>query len=214
MAIAVILADDHGVLRDGMRRLLETHADIRVVATASDGLEAIAQAEQLRPDVVAMDIAMPRLNGIEATRSIVERVPGTGVLILSMHSSPDLIQEALSAGARGYLLKECFGAEVIAAVRAVAAGGVYLGQGISAKNLDVQRNGLSGTAPLQDLSNVERGILRLVASGRSNAEAAQQLGLSPRTVETYRSRLMEKLHLDDLPALVRYAIRHGIVPLD
>jgi DNA-binding NarL/FixJ family response regulator len=214
VAIAVILADDHGVLRDGMRRLLEIHDDIRVVATASDGLEAIAQAERLRPDVVAMDIAMPHLNGIEATRSIVERAPGTGVLILSMHSSPDLIQEALAAGARGYLLKESFGAEVIAAVRAVAAGGVYFGQGISAKTLDVQRNGLSGAAALQDLSNVERGILRLVASGMSNAEAAQQLGLSPRTVEAYRSRLMEKLHLDDLPALVKYAIRHGIVPLD
>lgn len=210
----MILADDHGVLRDGVRRLLETHGDIRVVATANDGLEAIAKAEQLRPDVVAMDIAMPRLNGIEATRSIVERAPGTAVLILSMHSSPDLIQEALSAGARGYLLKESLGNEVIAAVRAVAAGGVYLGQGISARDFDLERHVPSGTAGWHDLSYAEREILRLVANGQSNAETAQCLRLSPRTVEAYRSRLMEKLHLEDLPALVKYAIRHGIIPLD
>ena len=214
MAIAVLLADDHGVLRDGVRRLLETEGDIRVIATAKDGLEAIRQSERLLPDVVVMDIAMPHLNGIGATRVILERAPGVGVVILSMHSSADMIQEALSAGARGYLLKESLGDEVVAVVRAVAAGGLYLGQGISTKGLDIRGRGSGAAITLQHLSHTEREILKLVANGRSNAEAAQRLGLSPRTVETYRGRLMEKLQLADLPALVKFAIRHGITSLD
>jgi two-component system, NarL family, response regulator NreC len=214
MAIAVLLADDHGVLRDGVSRLLEAHEDISVIATASNGLDAISQAKTFRPDVVVMDIAMPQLNGIEATRSIIEHTRETGVVILSMHSSMDLIRQALAAGARGYLLKASVGDEVAAAVRAVAAGGLYLGQGVSIKGLDIHRTARHPALTLQDLSHAEREILRLVANGKSNAEAAQLLGLSPRTVETYRSRLMEKLQLDDLSALIKFAIRHGITSLD
>ena len=214
MAIGVLLADDHGVLRDGISLLLKAHDDISVIATASNGLDAIEQAIRLQPDVVIMDIAMPQLNGIEATRSIVERARGIGVVILSMHSSTDLIREALSAGARGYLLKASVGEEVVAAVRAVAAGGVYFGQAVSIKGLDIHRPARRNVVTLQDLSDSEREILRLVASGKSNAETAQVLGLSPRTVESYRSRLMEKLQLDDLPALIKFAIRHGIISLE
>jgi DNA-binding NarL/FixJ family response regulator len=214
MAITVLLADDHGVLRDGVSRLLEGHDDIRVVATAANGLDAVDQAERLRPDVVVMDIAMPQLNGIEATRSIVERARGTGVLILSMHSSADLIREALRAGARGYLLKASVGEEVAAGVRAVATGGVYLGHGVSTEGLDLHRPARSAAPTLHDLSRTEREIVRLVANGYSNAEAAQLLSLSPRTVETYRGRLMEKLQLDDLSALIKFAIRHGVISLD
>jgi DNA-binding NarL/FixJ family response regulator len=214
MAIEVLLADDHGVLRDGVCRLLEASADIRVIAAANDGLDAIGETERLRPAVVVMDISMPKLNGIEATRAIVVRAPSTGVLILSMHGSAELIRQALSAGARGYLLKESAGDEVVAAVRAVAAGGRYFGQGISVRGLDIRRDVRRLAPNVQDLTRVECEILRLVANGRSNAAAAQVLGLSPRTVETYRSRLMEKLQLDDLPALVKFAIRHGITTLD
>ena len=214
MAIEVLLADDHGVLRDGVCRLLEASADIRVIAAASDGFDAVGQTERLRPDIVVMDISMPKLNGIEATRAIVDRAPSTGVLILSMHCSAELIRQALSAGARGYLLKESAGDEVVAAVRAVAAGGRYFGQGISVTGLDIRRDVRRLAPNVQDLTRVEREILRLVANGKSNAEAAQVLDLSPRTVETYRSRLMEKLQLDNLPALVKFAIRHGITTLD
>jgi DNA-binding NarL/FixJ family response regulator len=214
MAIAVLLADDHGVLRDALGRLLESHDDIRVVGTAADGLAAIQCAEELQPHVVIMDISMPRLNGIEATRSILERVPRAAVVILSMHSSPDVVQRALLAGARGFLLKESAGTEVIAAIRAVAAGGRYLGQGIAITCVE-PRPGVRRSEPvLEDLTRAEQGILKLVAEGHSNAETARVLGLSPRTVETYRGRMMEKLRLKDLPALVKFAIRNGIATLD
>jgi DNA-binding NarL/FixJ family response regulator len=211
MAIGVLLADDHGVLRDGLRRLLESHHDINVVGAVADGLEAIGHAEQLRPHVVVMDISMPGLNGIEATRSISARVPDAGIVILSMHSSPDVIQRALSAGARGFLLKESVGDEVVAAIRTIAAGGRYLSRAIAAGG-DPARGGAAAPV-LDDLTQAEQQILRLVVEGNTSAGTAQLLGLSPRTVETYRSRLMEKLQLNDLPALVRFAIRNGVTPL-
>jgi DNA-binding NarL/FixJ family response regulator len=215
MAIDVLLADDHAVLREGLRRLLESHQGIRVVGIAADGLEAIGLAQRLQPHVVVMDISMPKLNGIEATRSILQRAPHAGIVMLSMHSSPDVIHQALSAGARGFLLKESASDEVIAAIRAVAAGGRYFSHGVSIANLDTKCAARSATAPtLEDLTRAEREILRLVANGNSNAEAARALGLSPRTVETYRSRMMEKLGLNDLPALVKFAIRNGIATLD
>lgn len=214
MAITVLLADDHGVLRDGVRRLLEARGDIKVVATATDGPDAIAQAERLAPDVAVLDIAMPRLNGLEVTRSIVRRAPSTGVIILSMHSSADLIRLAFAAGARGYVSKESLGDELVAALHAVATGGVHLGHGVAVSGLDIDRS-VHDTAPtLRDLTEVERDILKLVADGKANAETARLLHLSPRTVETYRGRIMQKLQLADLPALVKFAIRHGVTSLD
>ena len=214
MAITVLVADDHGVLRDALGRLLESHEGIRVVGTVSDGLQAIDLAEQVQPDIVLMDISMPRLNGIEATRSLAERAPNAGVVILSMHSSPDVIHRALAAGARAFLLKESVSDEVVAAIRAVAAGGRYLGQGISFTGLDPKRSGGLTVPNLEDLTRAEREIVRLVADGSSNAQAAQLLGLSTRTVETYRSRIMEKLQLDGLSALVKFAVRNGLASLD
>jgi DNA-binding NarL/FixJ family response regulator len=214
MAITVLVADDHGVLRDALGRLLESHEGIRVVGTVSDGLQAIDLAEQVQPDIVLMDISMPRLNGIEATRSLAERAPNAGVVILSMHSSPDVIHRALAAGARAFLLKESVSDEVVAAIRAVAAGGRYLGQGISFTGLDPKRSGGLTVPNLEDLTRAEREIVRLVADGSSNAQAAQLLGLSTRTVETYRSRIMEKLQLDGLSSLVKFAIRNGLASLD
>lgn len=207
--IRVLVADDHGVLRDGLCRLLETDPEIRVVAAANDGHEAVAQAAATRPEVVVMDISMPKMDGIEATRSIVGNAPGIGVVMLSMYSTDRMVREALDAGARGYLLKESAGAEVLRAVRAVAAGGRYLGPGISA----ALRGGPGeqrGVDPTARLTASERRVLRMVVEGKSNIETARLLGLSPRTVETYRGRLMEKLQVRDLPALVKFAIRNGL----
>jgi DNA-binding NarL/FixJ family response regulator len=209
MVINVLLADDHGVLRDGVQRLLESHADIRVVATADDGRAAIDKVAALRPDVVVMDISMPALNGLEATRRIVAESPATAVVILSMHSTPEITREAFSAGARGYLLKESAGDEVVKAVRAVAAGRRYLGEGVADKLIP----GATPT-PLDRLTPREREVLQLVVEGKSNAESAALLALSPRSVETYRLRLMQKLAIDDLPALVKFAIRHGVTTLE
>jgi DNA-binding NarL/FixJ family response regulator len=210
MAITVLLADDHGVLRDGVRRLLEANVDLQVVATADDGMVAVEKAAELQPDVAVMDISMPRMNGIDATRVIAQRSPATSVVILSMHSSTELVRQATLAGARGFLLKESAGDEVVRAVRAVAAGQRYFGAGIAARLLDLP--GIPG-AGLEVLTAREREVLQLVAEGKSNAEAAAVLGLSPRSVETYRGRLMHKLGIEDLPSLVKFAIRHGITPL-
>ena len=211
--IRVLVADDHGVLRDGLRRLLETDPEIRVVADANDGREAIAQAAATRPQVVVMDISMPKMDGIESTRAIISNAPDTGVVMLSMHSADSTVREALDAGARGYLLKESAGAEVLSAVRAVAAGGSYFGEGLGAAQRGQARGG-SNVDPTARLTESERRVLRLVVQGKSNIETARALDLSPRTVETYRARLMEKLQVGDLPALVKFAIRNGLTSID
>jgi DNA-binding NarL/FixJ family response regulator len=208
MVINVLLADDHGVLRDGVRRLLESHADIKVVATADDGVAAVEQAAALQPDVAVLDISMPRLSGLDATRRIAERAPHTRVVILSMHSSADMIREALGAGACSYLLKESAGDEVVRAVRAVAAGRRFLGEGLAERLFE------AGDGSLARLTAREREVLQLIAQGKSNAEAAAALGLSTRSVETYRLRLMQKLGIGDLASLVKFAIRHGITTLE
>jgi DNA-binding NarL/FixJ family response regulator len=213
MVIRVLLADDHGVLRDGVQRLLEVHSDIKVVSMVSDGLEAVEMAGRLRPDVVVMDITMPGLSGIDATRAMVEKLPEIGVVMLSMHSTVELVRQALLAGARGYLLKESAGREVESAVRAVAAGRRFLGAGIADK-IAAEYPYAAKRSDLDYLTPRERDVLRLIVEGRSSAEAAAILGLSPRSVDTYRARLMDKLQIDDLPSLVKFAIRHGITTTD
>jgi DNA-binding NarL/FixJ family response regulator len=210
MSISVLLADDHGVLRDGVQCLLEINEDIRVIAAANDGAEAVRKAQQYQPDVVLMDISMPRMDGIAATRALRDKVPGAKVLILSVHSSADIIGRSMDAGARGYVLKESCGEEVVRAVRAVASGREYFGQGIAETLRGSDARTASGRAALEQLTGSERRILALVADGKSNAEAAALLRLSPRTVEAYRARLMHKLGIEDLPTLVKFAIRHGM----
>jgi DNA-binding NarL/FixJ family response regulator len=217
MSITVFLADDHAVVRDGLRVLLEARPDIRVIGDAANGREAVRRVAQLRPDVVVMDIAMPELNGIEAAREIGRVCPSTQVIILSMHSTTEHVFQALQAGARGYLLKESAGIEVVNAVRAVHADRRYLSQKISEGLVDnyvCQRQAAEAKSPLARLSPREREVLQLVVEGNSSAEIAHILSLSPKTVETYRSRLMHKLDIGDLPGLVKFAIQHGLTPLE
>lgn len=212
--ISVLLADDHAVVRDGLRALLEAQADIEVVGDAANGREVLRLAQQLHPDVVVMDIAMPELNGVEATQQMHDAYPSTQVLILSMHSTTEHIFRALQAGARGYLLKDSAGAEVVDAVRVVHAGRRYLSQKIAATVIDDYIAERHRASPLESLSSRERQILQLVAEGKSSAEIAAILFLSPKTVDTYRSRLMHKLDIGDLPSLVKFAIQHGVTQLD
>ncbi|MCC7326856.1 MAG: response regulator transcription factor [Burkholderiales bacterium] len=212
--IRVLLADDHAVVRDGLRALLEAQADIEVVGDAANGREVLREAKQLHPDVVVMDIAMPELNGIEATQQLHDALPSTQVLILSMHSTTEHIFRALQAGARGYLLKDSAGSEVVDAVRVVHAGRRYLSHKIAAGVIDDYIAERHQRSPLDSLSGRERQILQLVAEGKSSAEVAAMLFLSPKTVDTYRSRMMHKLGIGDLPGLVKFAIQHGVTQLD
>ena len=215
MAIRVLLADDHAVVRDGLKAILEAQGHITVVGEASDGRKAVGQAKKLRPDVVVMDIAMPELNGIEATHQIRESCPSTQVVILSMYSSSEHIYRAIKAGAQGYLLKESAGKEVLAAVYAVHAGKRYMSQQITETMIDDymhHRDTTEPKSPLDLLSPREREVLQLVVEGKSGKEIAHVLHLSAKSVATYRSRLMQKLGLRDLPGLVKFAIQHGITP--
>ncbi|NPV08164.1 MAG: response regulator transcription factor [Anaerolineae bacterium] len=215
--ISVYLADDHAVVRDGLRSLLEAHPGIRVVGDAATGSEAVQEIARLRPNVAVVDIAMPVLNGIEAARQVAQVSPDTRVIILSVHSSSEHVFRALQAGARGYLLKESAGAEVVDAVRAVALGERYLCRRVSdaiTEDYVRYREAADADSPLARLSDREREVLQLVVEGRSSAEIAQRLFLSPKTVDTYRSRLMHKLGVHDVPGLVKFAIRHGVISLD
>ena len=212
MTIRVLLVDDHAVMREGLRALLGASAGISVVGGAGDGREALRRAEELKPDVVVMDIAMPELNGIEAAALIHERCPGTRIVILSMHSSSEHIYRAFAAGASGYVLKSSAGAEVIRAVQAVHVGRRYLSPVLR----EAYENTAQGTArasPLDSLSARERQVLQLVVEGKSSAEIADVVHLSRKTVETYRSRIMKKLGVGDVPSLVKFALLQGITPV-
>ncbi len=217
MSIKVLLVDDHATVREGLRFLLDAQADITVIGTAANGRQATQLVTQQCPDVVVMDIAMPKLNGIEATQQIKTECPDVRVVILSMFSSSEQIFRALQAGANGYLLKETAGLEVAAAVRAVRAGQRYLSAEVSDKLIEeyVQQRVLDEIKnPLMQLSSREREVLQLVVEGQSSAEIAELLCLSCRSVETYRQRLMQKLGINNLPNLVRFAICQGLTPLE
>ena len=184
---------------------------------AANGREAVRQIEQLRPNVAIMDISMPEMNGIEATQQVSDLSPQTRVIILSMHHSPEHINRALQAGARGYLLKESASNEIIEAITQVNAGQRYLSQKVSAQMVDQllnpQETG-SGADALASLSPREREVLQLVVEGKTTAEISDSLALSPRTIDNYRSRIMQKLDINTLPDLVKFAIRHGITSVE
>ena len=214
MLITVFLADDHRVLRDGLRILLETQADIEVVGEAENGKEAIDSIIKLKPNVAVMDITMPELNGIEAAQVIHENLPDIGIVILSIHSDLEHIFRALQAGANGYLLKESAGSEVISAVRAVYLGRRYLSPSIRDTMMEAYLQDRQLQSPLEMLSMREREVLQLTVEGHTSAAIAERMELSPKTIETYRSRLMGKIGIRDLTELVRFAIKHGITPID
>lgn len=214
MAISTYIVDDHAVVIDGLRSLLDAEPDIEVVGHASDGRTALREIGVLKPDAVIMDIAMPELNGIEAARLIHGKHPEIRIVMLSMHSSTEHVFRALQAGAQAYVLKASAGSEVIDALRVVHLGRRYLSQRIAETVIDDYIGAHTATGPLDELSSRERQVLQLFAEGRSIAETAQTLALSPRTVETYRARLMQKLGIDNLPDLVKFAILHGVTSLD
>jgi len=204
-------------VRNGLRLILQAEADIKVVGEAADGHEAVRKAGKAKPDVVVMDIAMPGLNGIEATKKIRKVCSAARVLILSMHATAEHIYQALQAGAQGYLLKESAGEEVIKAVRALCKGKRYLSEKISETVVNdylQQRTLEKKKSPLASLSEREREILQLAAEGKTSAEIGHILFISPKTVETYRCRLMQKLGITDHAALIKFAIQYGVTTVD
>ena len=210
-SMRVVLADDHTLFRAGLRALLEQLPDVQVVAEARDGREAVHMVETHHPDLVLMDIAMPGLNGLEATRRLVKAFPAIRVLILSMHKSEEYVWQALRAGAVGYLLKDAELAELALALTAVTRGETYLSPPISKHLIRkyVQRVGGEGTT-LERLTPRQREILQLIAEGYTTKAIAQRLGLGVKTVETHRTQMMERLGIHDIAGLVRYAIRMGM----
>ena len=213
--LRLLLADDHALFRAGLRLLLREIADTEVVAEAGDGQEAIALAEQHRPDVVLMDISMKGRNGIEATAQIRRLLPDTRVIILSMLESEDFIAHALRAGASGYLLKDSAEPELELALAAVTRGETYLSPRVSKHLVEAYLRGAPvDVSPLGLLSGRQREILRMIAEGRSTKEIAYELSVSVKTVETHRAQVMERLDIHDVPGLVRFAIRNGIISPD
>jgi DNA-binding NarL/FixJ family response regulator len=211
----IVLVDDHQLLRAGLRSLLSKERDLEVVGEASDGREAVQLVSQSSPDVVIMDIGMPNLNGIEATRQILQVAPRTRIIALSMHSSAQFVSRMLEAGASAYLLKDCAHDELLHAVRAVIAGQVYLSPAITGVVVDdyVRRAGGATRGDAVVLTPREREIAQLLAEGRSTKEVAGQLFVSVKTVETHRQHIMEKLKLGSIAELTKYAIREGLTEL-
>jgi DNA-binding NarL/FixJ family response regulator len=216
MTIKVLLADDHKIVREGLRSLLEREPDIDVIAMADNGRMAVQLAGELIPDVAVIDVAMPDMNGIEATRRIILENPEIRILTLSMHSARRFVTEALSAGAKGYLLKDCASEELVRAIRTVASNETYLSPkvaGLIVKDY-LKRSPESAPATASHLSAREREVLQLIAEGQSTKEIAFTFGVSVKTVETHRQQIMRKLNLHSVAELTRYAIREGLTPLD
>ncbi len=215
--IRVLLVDDHAVVREGLRALLASQPDIAVVGGATTGREAVSQVQELRPDVVVMDIGMQDMNGIDATYEIRDEYPACQVVILSVHSTAEYVFRALRAGARGSLLKASAGKEIAEAIRTVHGRGRYLCREITETVVDEylqQHEERAKKSPVERLSPRELSIVQLVVEGKSSAEIAAILTISPKTVETHRHRAMQKLCISDLPTLVKFAIQHGLTSLE
>ncbi|HWR13517.1 MAG TPA: response regulator transcription factor [Terriglobales bacterium] len=210
----MLIADDHGIVRKGLRLQLEQHKDFEVIGEASDGREAVRQAEELAPDVVVMDIGMPNLNGIQATAQIVKKNPKIGVIILSMHSDESYVTRSLSAGAKGYLLKDSADIDLYRAVQVVAQGKSFFSPAIANTLLEdymrqLQQRGLEDSYDL--LTEREKEVFQMLAEGKSNKDIAQDLNLSPYTIETHRTRIMQKLNLHSATDIILYAVRKKII---
>ena len=215
--VRVLIADDHPIVRDGLRMLLEAQSDMEVVAEAVNGEEAVARTAELQPDVVLMDVTMPVLNGIEATKIIKEKYPEVKVLALTVHDSQDYFFHIIQAGASGYVLKGDTSIELITALRAVYRGGVFLSPLVARKLLEEYlRRVVSGeeASSYNGLTEREREILTYIAQGHTNQEIADRLLISPYTVQTHRAHIMEKLNLHNRAELIRYALKRGLIPID
>lgn len=216
-ATKVVLVEDHGLVRAGLRALLEKFEDISVVGEASDGREAVRLVKRHRPHVVVMDVAMPNLNGIEAARQMIKESETVRILILSMHANEAYVLQTLRAGACGYMLKDAATTELELAIRAVARGETYLSPAVSkqvVRNLLHGDGGMSQSEPLQLLTPRQREVLQLIAEGKNTKQIAYLLGTSSKTVETHRAHIMERLEIYDIVGLTRFAIRSGLVQLE
>jgi len=208
--VRVVVADDHTFIRQGIRSLLQDTGGFEIVGEATDGEEAVALVKRLAPDVVVMDIAMPRLDGLRAAEQLKASKVAAHIVILSMHSDEGHVRQALEAGVRGYVLKRSVSDELLSAIRAVVRGEAYLSPAISASVLA----GWDTSSPLNQLTRRERQVLQLAAEGHTNAEIAEKLVLSPKTVEKHRAGMMKKLGLRDVGELIRFAARQGLITLD
>ena len=212
--LRLLLGDDHAMLRHGLKKILEDRHDWRVVAEAGNGRDAVREATALKPDIAVLDIGMPLLNGLEATRQIVRHAPSVRVLILSMHSDQAYVTQAVQAGAKGYILKESAAAELVEAISALASGKSFFSPAVAQVVFDDYTRRLTDRGisdPYDSLSEREREVLQLVAEGRSSKEIAEVLSISATTVETHRAHLLQKLGLHNTVEVVRYASRRGIV---
>jgi len=207
----ILIADDHEIVRHGLRRLLETQPGWQVCAEAASGREAVAKARQLKPDVAVLDFGMPELNGAEATRQILKESPRTEVMVLTMHDAEQLVREVLEAGAHGFVLKSDASRDLVAAVQALLAHQTFLSPGVSKLVVQGYLRGSEVETPTDRLTPREREIVQLVAEGKSNKEVSTALNISVKTVEAHRSHIMHKLNLSSVSDLVRYAIRNKIV---
>jgi len=216
MSIRILLADDHGIIRQGLRSLLEKQPDVEVVGEADDGYIALELVRQLQPDIAIMDITMPNLNGVDATRRIVDEFPKVRVIALSIHSNRRFVSDMLRAGASGYILKECLFDELVQAIRAVAAGSIYLSPRITGVVVDdyVERLSVTSESELTGLTDREREVLQLLAEGNSTKAIALKLHVSYKTIESNRRRIMGKLDIHSIAELTKYAIREGLTSLE
>jgi DNA-binding NarL/FixJ family response regulator len=216
MAVTVLLADDHPIVRQGLRHLLEAEPDLKIVGEAEDGLQAVQLTEKLRPNVLIVDIMMPGLNGLEVLRQAKDRSPATCSIVLSMQSADVYVVEALKSGALGYVLKETGPSELVNAVQQVISGKRYLSPRLSERLIDVllQTSDELTLDPYETLTNRERELLQMAAEGLTTAAIAKRLSISPRTAELHRSRMMDKLGLNNQTELIRYALKRGILPME
>jgi len=212
MAFRILIVDDHGVLRAGLRALLNTEVDFKVVGEASDGEQALRLAQNLQPDIILMDISMPGPDGIQITQQITEKVPGVRVLILTVHEDKSLLQAAIRSGASGYILKQAVESELVNAIRSVARGDLYIYSSLTRSLLNGFGGGKCTEKTFSEaLTSREVEVLRLIARGHTGSQIAEMLMISVRTVETHRANLMDKLDLHSRAELVHYAVQHGLL---
>jgi DNA-binding NarL/FixJ family response regulator len=214
MPLTLMLADDHQIVRQGLRAVLRTEPDFQLIGEAADGIEAVRLAERLRPDVLVLDLILPGLNGLEVARQVARRVPRTRIVVLSMHAEEGYVLEALSTGAMAYVLKEASAEELVKAIRAAAAGRRYLSPPLSEQALGTYAHRAAGKSldPYHTLTAREKEVLQLTAEGHSGVEIDERLFVSPRTVESHRANLMRKLGVRNQKELIRYAVQRGALP--